>query len=54
VGAEDDFNTTLQTIACADIVIKSEIPVMIFSQVVQTVKPACWQSSVKWKRMESL
>jgi hypothetical protein len=29
-GSEDDFNTTLQTIACADIVIKSEIPVMIF------------------------
>ncbi|MBT6225209.1 MAG: 4Fe-4S binding protein [Candidatus Scalindua sp.] len=29
-GSEDDFNTTLQTIACADIVIKSEIPVMIY------------------------
>ena len=29
-GSEDDYNTTLQTIACADIVIKSEIPVMIF------------------------
>ena len=29
-GSEDDFNTKLQTIACADIVIKSEIPVMIF------------------------
>lgn len=29
-GRGDDYNTTLQAIACADIVKKSEIPVMIF------------------------
>lgn len=29
-GVGDDYNTTLQAIACADIVKKSEIPVMIF------------------------
>jgi len=28
-GEEDDYNTTLQAVACADIVLKSSIPVMI-------------------------
>jgi len=28
-GEGDDFNTTLQAVACADIVLKSKIPVMV-------------------------